>query len=1357
MRKGDGVDACDTSSPDALQDCGPLPSGTSGLHSQDAGDAHFGRRAADSGEAQQPAAGPMAAARAARMQAAAMAERETSLSLSRRLRPALSWLKHASTLQPWPVIKSSVPLADVSLLFLGKENPLRLPLVRLVTFPLFEWFMLLVIFANCITLAMDTNQPGLMDTAKGHALRISNYLFIGIFMVECACKIVAYGLVLVPHTYLRDGWNILDFIVVISGILDLAGLGNYSAVRCLRVLRPLRVVTKIEALRLIVQALMKSLPMLVDVCVLAAFYYTIFGITCLQLFMGELKGRCATPDFSNATIGPDDVYSGVTYNVPEDNQQPLSQVCKGPAGLSITWTQDHVTGLPVSSAANGGWSHVGGISWGFACPYEPTDNPNFPNYPHGQFCVPWGNPGIGGYWNFDNILMSWVSIYQHMAVNDWSFIMYATQGALSWWTWLLHVTAVILGCFFLVNLTLAVIFMAFNQHYSPNGSTNEHDAASVVDDISTRMDSIFEHIQPTGVDKFDLSSPAGDAGGKSQEYIPVHQGWLRERWQCCRDLCYLFQGCKVFEITTVTVIVLNAISLALTWYNMPQTLADATTYANYVFTFYFVAEMVLKLTGLGMRAYVSDGYNIFDGVVTIVGLLEVTMSLVPGTTSPSGGAMSAFRAFRLLRIFRLARSWKSLNRVVNILASSVESMSWLTVLLFLFLFIAGLLGMQFFGFKLDSCVVDGAQQMCPPGLDFSECPSHWNCYVECNATVALTWYPFPGSPYGDQAYCEVFPRGSSIGLPGVEYLAQVGKPETYTVNYDNIYQSILSVFVILTQDDYTINMFEMSLLSPGPWISILFTILVMIAGIYIVINLFLAILLSNLDAENLPDSTSSSGRHDIDVANVLVRPELDQLLNTCPPGHNQSLIKTDSAITSSVAASHEMCIGGINGSAWMPVELQHKLSTDPAKCGYKVVQDARAQFGRKNDNGLLSGWGRLHQGQVVPLPQSMLTHVPSLGPDDDITYSGGKGTGTPRLMQADLSAQLGSAICGSFALGGMHRSLASVSSGGSRTEMSQLIKSGRSLVSVGNPPWQGSGGDAQPMRAARPDMLVSGEAAKVTPPGLDNLQGRSLYLLGPRNRLRAWLARLVDHTWFEYATLAIIVGSCVALCFDDITVAPGSIKAEVLHGLNIAFTAIFGTEAFMKIIVAGLAFNGSDSYLRSPWNCLDMIVVVVGVLVLALENVMNSDYIVWLRAMRAFRLLRPMKHNKSNEGLRVVVLCILGAVPAILEVILVASLFYFIFAVLGVFLLAGKLFYCADSSGSLMDPYYYLPPGQNINRTWCEVPGGVQTITNAVYYDELGVALPPYTLQVSWGAHGNLNRFDNVLMSLWVLFQVFVE
>lgn len=71
---------------------------------------------------------------------------------------------------------------------------------------------------------------------------------------------------------------------------------------------------------------MQSIPMLADIFVLAAFYYTIFGITCLHLFMGQLTGRCASPDFSGAELVPGGVYTGVVYVVPEDNQQSRSQV-----------------------------------------------------------------------------------------------------------------------------------------------------------------------------------------------------------------------------------------------------------------------------------------------------------------------------------------------------------------------------------------------------------------------------------------------------------------------------------------------------------------------------------------------------------------------------------------------------------------------------------------------------------------------------------------------------------------------------------------------------------------------------------------------------------------------------------------------------------------------------------------------------------------------------------------------------------------------------------------------------------------------------------------------------------------------
>ena len=128
-------------------------------------------------------------------------------------------------------------------------------------------------------------------------------------------------------------------------------------------------------------------------------------------------------------------------------------------------------------------------------------------------------------------------------------------------------------------------------------------------------------------------------------------------------------------------------------YNMPDSVQRGTDICNYIFTVYFLVEMIIKVTGLGPHAYVSDNFNIFDAIVTIVGVIEMALTLAPNVNA-SGGPMSVFRAFRLLRIFRLARSWKSLNRIIMVLINSLASVGWLTVLLFLYLFIGGLLGMM---------------------------------------------------------------------------------------------------------------------------------------------------------------------------------------------------------------------------------------------------------------------------------------------------------------------------------------------------------------------------------------------------------------------------------------------------------------------------------------------------------------------------------------------------------------------------------------------------------------------------------------------------------------------------------------
>lgn len=97
--------------------------------------------------------------------------------------------------------------------------------------------------------------------------------------------------------------------------------------------------------------------------------------------------------------------------------------------------------------------------------------------------------------------------------------------------------------------------------------------------------------------------------------------------------------------------------------------------------------------------------------------------------------------------------------------------------------------------------------------------------------------------------------------------------------------------------------------------------------------------------------------------------------------------------------------------------------------------------------------------------------------------------------------------------------------------------------------------------------------------------------------------------------------------------------------------------------------------------------------------------LVWLRALRALRALRPLRAASRAEGIRTVVTALFKAIPALGNVVLVASLFYFIFAILAINLLAGKMGACFSSDGQgnyqQLDSSYLMPGDALINRTWC--------------------------------------------------------
>jgi hypothetical protein len=118
-----------------------------------------------------------------------------------------------------------------------------------------------------------------------------NLCLSGIFIIEAIIKIMGMGFVLHKTSYLRDGWNCLDFVVVAASVIQQiivalhpghAESSGVAALRTFRLLRPLRLLGRVKALKTLICTLLCSLQALSATMGLACFIfivYAIFGIT----------------------------------------------------------------------------------------------------------------------------------------------------------------------------------------------------------------------------------------------------------------------------------------------------------------------------------------------------------------------------------------------------------------------------------------------------------------------------------------------------------------------------------------------------------------------------------------------------------------------------------------------------------------------------------------------------------------------------------------------------------------------------------------------------------------------------------------------------------------------------------------------------------------------------------------------------------------------------------------------------------------------------------------------------------------------------------------------------------------------
>jgi hypothetical protein len=109
--------------------------------------------------------------------------------------------------------------------------------------------------------------------------------------------------------------------------------------------------------------------------------------------------------------------------------------------------------------------------------------------------------------------------------------------------------------------------------------------------------------------------------------------------------------------------------------------------------------MIIKLIGLGPKLYVKDKFNIFDCIVVVFSIIENVISWA-GIEGGTRGAISAFRGVRLLRVFKLARSWTSFRELLEKIMITMKDISNFSVLLFIFMFVYTLLGMELFAYNV---------------------------------------------------------------------------------------------------------------------------------------------------------------------------------------------------------------------------------------------------------------------------------------------------------------------------------------------------------------------------------------------------------------------------------------------------------------------------------------------------------------------------------------------------------------------------------------------------------------------------------------------------------------------------------
>ena len=581
---------------------------------------------------------------------------------------------------------SEIHLSDLygtSCYVLPTTNKNRQWLSDLVWHSYFDNTILSLIIFSSFLLAVD-NPLDDKDAGKAQALLVLDYIMTTIFTMECVLKIASFGFLTHRGAYLKNGWNQLDFIIVIFSILSLSSnspsMKSLRSLRTLRALRPLRMISRAPALKLVVNSMFRALPAIANVSLVCILFFLIFAIVAINSFKGRFNAcggayedwPADMQDFLFAPPKPADLTADQLSWL--NATATLGGVCfdaattTGPGADDITQQACEADGRTWAASVGDAYAAVG-VEREFMFP-----NAGAPLSEH--VCL-W----FGAEWDkvvpqsFDNIFASMGTLIELSTTEGWIDVMYAGTDATDpgmqplrdnaqFFVVMFFILFEVVGCFFVVNLFVGV----------------------VIDNFNKMKDEMGDNFLLTDTQKQWVTLQRSMMGLRLKKTVkPPAEPARRSVWNFVRH--------RLFDIAIMACIVLNTFTMALSSFGQSTGKASFISVMNYLFAVIFTIEAGLKLYAYHWE-YFKDSWNNFDFSIVVGTIFGIIMQEVMG--SSAGSMATVIRIFRIGRIFRMVKSAKSLRMLFNTLMVTLPSMMNIAGFLFLLLFIYAIMGVQLF-------------------------------------------------------------------------------------------------------------------------------------------------------------------------------------------------------------------------------------------------------------------------------------------------------------------------------------------------------------------------------------------------------------------------------------------------------------------------------------------------------------------------------------------------------------------------------------------------------------------------------------------------------------------------------------